>query len=263
MPEGVCHNYHWLLFVLVIRNSTIIVMEYVNGVDYIKFAHYFNACASYQSTTIPKLSKCELKQLLSIAHSDQEREVIRYTAVKASRLSATAARKYYGFEDMSNRLLKVQKTIRDCVDELGRTQELVALKAMGFDTGSNESSVDEEDTSDSDMVSVNNDDTTSFNVDEYYGTLKQAQFNWFHFAEDMVNVEEVQLENYYLAVMSSDKPQSEKMLIELSHKAYIADLQLRKFTEREAAAFNGDIVTDSEDDDPDVYTKINDLFVNS
>ena len=53
--------------------------------------------------------------------------------------------------------------------------------------------------------------------------------------------------------MSSDKPQSEKMLIELSHKAYIADLQLR---EREAAAFNGDIVTDSEDD---VYTKINDL----
>ena len=157
-----------------------------------------NACASYQSTTIPKLSKCELKQLLSIAHSDQEREVIRYTAVKASRLSATAARKYYGFEDMSNRLLKVQKciedikTIRDCVDKLGRTQELVALKAMGFDTGSNESSVDEEDTSDSDMVSVNNDDTTSFNVDEYYGTLKQAQFNWF---QDMVNVEEVQLEN--------------------------------------------------------------------
>ena len=81
---------------------------------------------------------------------------------------------------MSNRLLKVQKciedikTICDCVDELGRTQELVALKAMGFDTGSNESSVDEEDTSDSDMVSVNNDDTTSFNVDEYYGTLKQA-----------------------------------------------------------------------------------------
>ena len=57
--------------------STIIVMEYVNGIDYIKFAHYLNACASYQSTTIPKLSKCELKQLLSIAHSDQEREVIR------------------------------------------------------------------------------------------------------------------------------------------------------------------------------------------
>lgn len=174
-----------------------------------------------------------------------------------------------GLENVLSRLLKVDKcieyvkTIRECVDELARTEELVALKALGFE---HEDLVDDRESSaessDNNFSASESEDMTieqSPDVDDPYDVLRQSQFNWFNFVEEMVNLNEPQLEKYYSLIMSSDKPLSEKKMIELSHQAYINDLQLRKFTEREATAFNGDIVTDSEEDDPDIYTKVSNL----
>jgi hypothetical protein len=248
--------------------ATVVAMEYVNGVDYVKLAHFLTACATHQAATIPSLSKSELQQLLSVAQSDKERELIRYTAYKASGLSKTGARKYYGFEDMTNRLSKIQKcfedirSIRECIDELGRTQECGALKAMGISENNDctgESSVIESEMTRDDVDSNDTNMGFDLDIDQCYTILKQSEFNWFSFVEKMSNIEEKQCEMYYSVIMSSDKPLLEKKLIELSHQAYVADLDELKLRDREAAAFNGEIVSDSEKENPDVYLNIRDL----
>ncbi len=67
------------------------IMELISGVDYLKLGHFLNACAKKKSTPTPSMSKAELKELLHLAQSDKERELVRYTAFKASRLTKTGA----------------------------------------------------------------------------------------------------------------------------------------------------------------------------
>ena len=43
------------------------------------------------------MTKDHLGQLLALAQSDRERECIKYAVFKTSGLSASAARKFYGF----------------------------------------------------------------------------------------------------------------------------------------------------------------------
>ena len=79
-------------------------MEYVEGVDYVKLGHFLNTMQSSQNPITSNLGKCELHQLLSLAQSDREQELIRCTALKASGYSITAAKKVYGFQDVNKRL---------------------------------------------------------------------------------------------------------------------------------------------------------------
>ena len=58
--------------------SEIYLMEYVEGVDYVKLGHFLQ---SSQNPITSNLGKCELHQLLSLAQSDRERELIRCTAL--------------------------------------------------------------------------------------------------------------------------------------------------------------------------------------
>ena len=64
-----------------------------------------------QSTTqdykcsAPNFLKAELEQLLVLAQSDRERELIQLATFQASGLNKTSARRHSGFENISNRLL--------------------------------------------------------------------------------------------------------------------------------------------------------------
>ncbi len=69
------------------------------------------------------------RDILSFANSDRERECIRYVIFKSSGLTATQARRIYGFENMNTRAVKVEKAlskaqeIRRGIDELVDSRE--------------------------------------------------------------------------------------------------------------------------------------------
>ena len=104
------------------------------------------------------LSKHEVKSLLAICQSDRERECIRYAIYRSSGVTATQARKQFGFEHMNQRSKRVEEAlkhaqyIRQAIDKLARTKEIAVLRALGIDltesdcdTSSDESTDEDED----------------------------------------------------------------------------------------------------------------------
>ncbi len=72
------------------------LVELVEGVDYLKVLHLLNGLSTKQKIPEPSLSKTQLNQLLLMAQSDREKELVKCTAFRASGLSITAARNHYG-----------------------------------------------------------------------------------------------------------------------------------------------------------------------
>ena len=72
---------------------------------------------------------CSLHGLLKMCGSDKERDLLRYTAVKSSGLSATQAYKQLGLQNMDQRITKVDnvvehaKFIRESIDMLAVTKD--------------------------------------------------------------------------------------------------------------------------------------------
>ena len=82
-------------------------------------------------------SKQQLKDILSIVQNDRERECIRYTAFAVSGLSATGARKHFGFDRITERAQQVEnaveeaKAIRSAVESISKILEKTALAQFG------------------------------------------------------------------------------------------------------------------------------------
>ena len=98
-------------------------------------------------------------------------------------------------------------------------------------------------------------------IDELYEVLQQSQFNWFHLVELVCPSPDAESElvKCYASLVSLSKSQVEKGLIEQSHQAFVADLNARQLANRQAEALNGNIVSDSESEDPDAYLGLKDL----
>lgn len=247
------------------------IMELISGVDYLKLGHFLNACANKKSTPTPSMSKAELKELLHLAQSDKERQLVRYTAFRASGLTKTGARKHFGFENLPERVeesLKEVASIRECIDSLSKVQEDALLQSMGINPGGESS----EECSDSDEDQNSESDNPSADLltlptdEELLQFLKQSRYNWFELVDHVVersdNCQEAtitQLEKVFPRVMALDLSNGEKCLIEQSHQAFNMDYSNSHSVEREANALNGLIVTDSESDDPDTYLEVHDL----
>ena len=113
-------------------------VEYVEGVNYQKFACFAEALDCSESSSTPAIHRAEVKALLGLAQSDRERELIRYSVFKASGVSSTTARKSFGFEQMNHRAkcvesaLEEARCIHEAVEDLARTQDKALLLAMGF-----------------------------------------------------------------------------------------------------------------------------------
>ena len=90
--------------------AQILVMELVNGVNYVKLRHFLTAI-SPRKTSVP-LTKSNLNALLQLAQSDRERELIWCTAYQASGLSH-AATKYLGtgLQNMVQRMARVEESL--------------------------------------------------------------------------------------------------------------------------------------------------------
>lgn len=230
-------------------------------------------------TKRPSLSKPELNELLLLAQSDRERELVRYTAFRASGLSKSGARRQYGFQDLFERTAKVEecvqeaKCIRECIDSLVKVQENALLRSIGIIPSDDSSlSSNESDDEGDECPCETQDDSESGVVtlptdDELIWILQKSKFNWFELVDRVMekNCEEneqavvLNLESFFEQVLSSDCSIREKTLLEQSYHAYYNDSNRRCLADREANALNGLIVTDSESEDPDHYVGSCDL----
>ena len=119
-------------------NSKWYTMEFIKGLDYHKLIQFLSTQWKHL-TTSQNISRADIKQLLSLAHGDRERECLRYAIYKTSGLSQTGARRHFGFERMKERSERVQdcidsvKEIRLACDKLACAQVSCILKSESSD----------------------------------------------------------------------------------------------------------------------------------
>ena len=172
------------------------LVEYVEGVDFVNFAHFSEAIFRSRTSSQPiGMDRDKIKALLGLARSDRERELIRYSIFKTSGLTSTAARQQFGFERMHERAKRVEEcleeahSIREAIDKLSQVQDRALVVAMGLrDSESSESEADTE--TDSELAVV---PSPSFHSESNkrslpsFHTLKEVlecgQYNWFVVAE--------------------------------------------------------------------------------
>ena len=130
------------------------LVEFVEGVDYVSFAHFSEAVFRFKTPSQPiGMGKNEVKALLGLAHSDRERELVRYSIFKTSGLTSTGARQKLGFERMYERTKQVEEcleaafSIREAIDKLSQVPEQGHCECNGTDSS-------ESDTDDSEIESI-------------------------------------------------------------------------------------------------------------
>ena len=244
--------------------SEVYLFEHSPNVNYQQFLHLLNAFHLEKSTKKLFMSKEQLRGILSIAKSDRESECIRYTAIVASGLSATSSRKHFGFERVSERvqgvdsIIKEVEAIRSAYESIAKVQEKVTLAQFGLEckddssssTGSSESDSD----LDSEVVASSPESVTSFPLNDIVDVLKAGQCNWFEVVStaEEKGINPSYLEGQYENV-SSRLSEHDLRLLQQSHSAYLQIEKDDNFQVREAAAFNGDIVSESDSDNPDEF----------
>ena len=62
---------------------------------------------------------------MSVAESDHERKLIRYTAFKASGMSITAARKCFGMHNVAANCLDIEKALKKARDVYDAANKLL------------------------------------------------------------------------------------------------------------------------------------------
>lgn len=184
------------------------LVEYVEGVDYINFAHFSEAIFRSRSPSLPVgMDRSKVKALLGLARSDRERELIRYSVFKTSGLTSTGARRQFGFERIHERTERVEecleaaRSIREAIDKLSQVQDRSLLIAMGL--GDSESSEPEPETdseSDSEAELFLLSESSERNLPSFH-TLKEVldcgQFNWFVVVDFLEQqVQDSSLENH-------------------------------------------------------------------
>lgn len=163
--------------------SEVYLFEYSNGLNYQQFLCLLNFFHIEKTTKKLSMSKEQLKNVLGLAQSDREREMIRYTAVLSSGMSATAARKHFGLDSVRHRVERVEsaleemRAIRLAFESIANIRESAALAQFGITCDSDSSPSESEsdnDTSES-SDSAHPKVTVSFSRDDIVTLLKARQ----------------------------------------------------------------------------------------
>ena len=245
----------------------VFLFEHLAGVNYHQFLQLLNRFHSDKHSKKVAMSKDMLRDLLRLARSDHERECIRYTAWKASGMSASAGRKHFGFENMSDRAKQVEccievRNIRESVESICHLQEESLLTSIGIvleDWSSDEMSDDSGTSLNSESDGAVDEPISVVLPDDakLHDMLQESGFNWFEFVsiieDSFGQIEHTFLEKKYEALSSHLAPK-EKELAAHSHNAFVhVQSNEMPLQERDVAICNGLIVSESESDDPDVY----------
>ena len=128
----------------------------------------------------PQMTKNHLGQLLSRAQADRERECIKYAVFKLCGLSATAARKFYGFSNMTQRADGVERAIeeaqciRENIQSLAETKDK-AILSRGINLPSSSSS----DSDSEESIDCYDDSTTaSLEYNGHYSMLQGCRLHY-------------------------------------------------------------------------------------
>lgn len=249
-----------------------IVLEKFPGTDYLKLAKLLNRMT--ETASVAKGSSIDrpfMKMLLNMTQSSRERECLRVAIVKASGISATKARRLYGLEKMDERIERVEQSIieaqriREAVEELAETRDKALMEAYGVrdatDSSENYSESDvetelQEEAIHSDSLTVIDKVILSDSLAMALSSLlAQSQFNWFEFHErslkDVEGVTEPILSEFFGRIDQCGISDHDLQLVKQSHDAFLESENSEQ--QRIENALNGDIVTDSELDDPDSY----------
>ena len=252
--------------------SEISVMEHMSGVDYVKLRTILSVNPKAMSTK-PAMTKEDVQHILSFAQNRQERETLVYTFCKAARLSATSARKIYGIDNLSQRTKKVEaalqdaRSLRECIDSMIECQDDAVTMSLGLmpveEEQSGEESQDDSDEGEETGEKIN-DFKELIPLEDTISLLQQCRWNWFEFLDQMEEKDgycEGATNVLYTRAMSCTTIQvshQEKELLQQSYDAYKIDQEIcLPVDQRNADAFNGMIVSDSEVEDPEDYLEEN------
>ena len=161
------------------------------GVDYHQFLHLLNAFHLKQSCEKLAMTKTQLKSVLSLAQGHRERELIRYTTVAAAGLSASGARKHYGFNGFNKRVELVENALQEAeaihaaFESVAHVQEAATLSLFGIEsTRESDSSSSEDDTADIDKLPQPESHTgVVFSREEILSLLISGSWNWYELVQ--------------------------------------------------------------------------------
>ena len=251
--------------------AQVYLVEYSPCVDYkqlLNVISVFQHRHHQMSMQMLSMTKSDLRDLLKLAQSDRERELISYTASKAAGLSATASRKHFGLEGMKVRAERVEeaieqaKAIRESVDKLCAVREKAYLTSLGIPADS-ESNSSDEDTEGPSSESYSVDNVLEPGIPDKATLLtliQESQWNWFQLVEVLeekgVIVNNLSMDSVFRHIYPALE-EAQQSLVELSYRAFCCDMEVEQpQRDREAAAFNADVVSDSDTDDPDEYLRM-------
>ena len=122
------------------------VFEFTEDTNYQQFACFINKLVCNESEAHQLVQKSDIKSILSLAQSDRERNLLRYSLFRASGTSFTAAKKKFGFEDMPSIVMSVEdamkesSNIREAVEDVVHIQNQALLASLGVKSSSDECS---------------------------------------------------------------------------------------------------------------------------
>ena len=160
--------------------SFAILMEKYPDTDYLKISRIFNGLVLQQSSdNSTPLEKSVVKLLLNIAKSDSERKCLWFAIYQASGMSATQARKRYGFENMSEieEAIKNIQTVHEAITDLANIEEKALLLSCGVEVSNSSSS--ESETSSDELQTVEENLGIIKSIDDVPKLLQSCQYNWF------------------------------------------------------------------------------------
>lgn len=118
------------------------IVEKQSSVNYPVFQALLQKAMDKRSVLTPNLSSEELKELLYLAESESEKEMLKYVAVKASVLSNTKAREVYKINDVQKCKEKLDaavnesKAIRESIEKIASLKDKALLSSFGFQVDS-------------------------------------------------------------------------------------------------------------------------------
>lgn len=241
-------------------------MPHNPNTNYTKLSIVMNALADVSMKNAHHtctLSKSHVEMLLSLGQSERERSCLRHVITKASGISATRARKMYGFEALTVKMkqvdeaIKATQDIREAIDELASIEDKM-LASLGIEDSSESDGYDSNSSSDSSLCSLQ--EASSEVCSHGVTVLKANQYNWFallHYLEEAeVDDNQVKLCSQWIFshLQNNDELSPSKMALLLQSKEAWEAVENDSIEQRRIErAVNGDIVTDSESDDPSQY----------
>ena len=249
-------------------HSFSILMEKFSGTDYSRIGSILNSLVNTIQPKEISLEKSVVKALLGIAQSDHERNCIRYAIYKASGMSQTAIRRKYGFEQMQQHAASVEEAIveiqniRESINDLANIESKALLLQCGVVLSESSSSSDSEEDFAVQEYNMLSTAKAPLNVNPAYlkPLMTSSNCNFFDIVEATGTDSESDNDLIYEALLKVSKDPSAVQLLQESYMAYkcVHNDTCSYEQDRTARSLNGEIISDSESDNPECYVGITD-----